>query len=182
MVRDTDLSSEIEMLRELYLRNLQIIDDLQQQNRQFGYTINTLINEQSSQRTTNIRNASVNRNYQQNLSDTTSLIRNFFAPVDVYPTQEQIRAATRNVVYSDIVHPTNTSCPISLEPFTDSSNVTVIRHCGHIFDSEQFQSWFRVNCRCPVCRYDIREYSPSLSQNQYVFRFLLDSSNNIIEN
>ena len=178
MVRNTDLSSEIELLRELYLRNLQIIDDLQQQNRQFGYTINTLINEQSSQRATNAR---VNRNSRQSQLNTESLIRNFFAPVNVYPTQAQLTAATRTAIYSDIVNPTNTSCPISLEPFSDNSNVTVIRHCGHIFDSDQFQSWFRVNCRCPVCRYDIREYTASLSQDQYVFRFFLDASNNIID-
>jgi hypothetical protein len=87
------------------------------------------------------------------------IIREFFTPVNVYPTQEQINTASRNVRYGDIVRPTNTTCPITLETFSDNSEVTVIRHCGHVFNTDDFNSWFRINCRCPVCRYDIREYT-----------------------
>ena len=89
------------------------------------------------------------------------IIREFFTPVNVYPTQEQINTASRNVRYGDIVRPTNTTCPITLETFSDNSEVTVIRHCGHVFNTVDFNSWFRINCRCPVCRYDIREYTTS---------------------
>ncbi len=39
--------------------------------------------------------------------------------------------------------------------------VTVIRYCGHIFNSDEVNRWFRTNCRCPVCRYDIRNYNPN---------------------
>jgi len=88
------------------------------------------------------------------------IFENFFDPVPVYPTQTQIEAATRRVRYCDIVTPLNTSCPISLEPFNDSDNVTVIRHCGHIFNTTEINNWFRSNCVCPVCRYDIRNYRP----------------------
>ena len=87
------------------------------------------------------------------------LLQNFFQPVEIYPTQSQIEASTRNVRYCDIVNPTNISCPISLENFSDTDNVTVIRHCGHIFNPQQLTMWFRSNCRCPVCRYDIRNYN-----------------------
>jgi len=87
------------------------------------------------------------------------IIREFFTPINVYPTQEQINTASRNVRYGDIVRPTNTTCPITLETFSDNSEVTVIRHCGHVFNTVDFNSWFRINCRCPVCRYDIREYT-----------------------
>jgi len=41
--------------------------------------------------------------------------------------------------------------------------VTLIRFCGHIFNSEQLNTWFRSNCRCPVCRYDIRSYNANAS-------------------
>jgi hypothetical protein len=34
--------------------------------------------------------------------------------------------------------------------------VTVIRHCGHIFNTDELNTWFRNHCNCPVCRYDIR--------------------------
>jgi len=87
------------------------------------------------------------------------IFENFFDPVPVYPTQTQVEIATRRVRYCDIVTPLNTSCPISLEPFNDNDSVTVIRHCGHIFNTTEINNWFRSNCVCPVCRYDIRNYN-----------------------
>lgn len=93
------------------------------------------------------------------LNSGVNVFQDFFNPVEVYPTPAQIEAATRRVRYSDITRPINTSCPISMEDFEDNDNVTVIRECGHIFNTEHLSNWFRTNCRCPVCRYDIREYS-----------------------
>jgi len=86
-------------------------------------------------------------------------LQSFFQPIEVFPSQIQIETATRIARYADIVNPNNTSCPISLTPFNDNDNVTVIRHCGHIFNSVELTTWFRSNCRCPVCRYDIRNSS-----------------------
>ena len=63
-----------------------------------------------------------------------NLLQRFFEPVEIFPTQTQIETATRNVRYCDILNPINRSCPISLENFSDSDNVTVIRYCGHIFN------------------------------------------------
>jgi hypothetical protein len=83
----------------------------------------------------------------------------------VYPTPSQIEAATRIVRYSDILNPRNRACPISLENFNDNEMVSVIRFCSHIFNTEQLNTWFRSNCRCPVCRYDIRSYNPSNLDN-----------------
>ena len=87
----------------------------------------------------------------------------FFDPVVIYPTRPQIESATRNVRYCDIVTPINLACPISLENFRDNDMVTVIRFCGHIFNTEQLNTWFTSNCRCPVCRYDIRNYNSNNS-------------------
>ena len=94
-------------------------------------------------------------------------LENFFSPVEVYPTQSQIEAATRRVRYCDIVSPMNRSCPISLEQFEDNDMVSVIRQCNHIFRTEELNTWFRSNCRCPVCRYDIRNYSTNAATNSY---------------
>lgn len=94
---------------------------------------------------------------QDNVTNT--YLQQFFEPVEVYPSQTQIENATRVVLYRDIVTPSNQSCPISLEPFHDNDTVSVIRYCGHIFRTEELHEWFRSNCRCPVCRYDIRNYS-----------------------
>jgi hypothetical protein len=85
-----------------------------------------------------------------------SLLQSFMEPIPVSPTPEQIEAATRRVKYGDISRPTNTTCPISLEPFADEDDVVIIRHCGHIFKPTEFETWFNSNCRCPTCRYDIR--------------------------
>ena len=81
----------------------------------------------------------------------------FLDPVSVFPSRTQIENATRRTRYGDITRPVNTSCPISLDSFTDDDNVIMIRHCGHIFKIDEFNSWFGSHCRCPVCRHDIRE-------------------------
>ena len=40
--------------------------------------------------------------------------------------------------------------------FSDNDIVTVIRHCGHVFATDQLNIWFATHCTCPVCRFDIR--------------------------
>jgi hypothetical protein len=85
---------------------------------------------------------------------------NFYDTVPVYPTRDQINNGTRQVLYSNIENPLNSSCPITLENFDESDNVTQILGCGHIFNHDSLNSWFRNHVRCPVCRYDIRNYIP----------------------
>jgi hypothetical protein len=97
------------------------------------------------------RNINLNNN-----NDFSRVLQSFFDPVEVFPTQSQIETATRRVRYCDIISPKNSSCPISLTNFTDNDMVTVIRHCGHIFNTDELNTWFRNHCNCPVCRYDIR--------------------------
>jgi len=132
------------------------------------------------------------RNRRNNVSTElfTQVLNNFLQPVEIYPTQSQIETATRRVRYCDISRPINTSCPISMEDFNDNDMVMVIRHCGHTFHTEQLINWFRSNCRCPVCRYDIRTYntgSPSefynsnSSSNSSNSSIVTDSSNNNVE-
>jgi hypothetical protein len=113
----------------------------------------------------------------------TQILNNFMQPVEIYPTHSQIETATRRVRYCDISRPINTACPISMEDFNDNDMVMVIRHCGHTFHTEQLMNWFRTNCRCPVCRYDIRTYntgSPSEFFNNNSSN-IIDSSNNNVE-
>jgi hypothetical protein len=88
----------------------------------------------------------------------TGIMNSFFQPITIRPTSIQIENATSNTVYGEIIDPINTSCPISLETFTDTSEVTMIKHCKHIFSTQSLMSWFNSNCKCPVCRYDIRNY------------------------
>jgi len=112
-----------------------------------------------------------------------NLFQSFFDPVLIYPSASQIETATRRVLYRDIVTPINTRCPISLETFNDSDIVTIIRQCGHIFNSDELNNWFTTNCRCPMCRYDIRNYnSTNLSLRTNQERTLMqDFSGNYIQ-
>jgi len=81
----------------------------------------------------------------------------FYNNVPVVPTRQQIDAATRRVIYREIEAPLNSSCPICLDRFQPDDNVMQIIHCGHIFNEDSINLWFRTNVRCPVCRHDIRE-------------------------
>jgi len=82
----------------------------------------------------------------------------FLTPIVIRPTQEQINNATEECIYSSIEDPPNSSCPISLVPFQNNDLVYKIKQCGHIFFKNQLESWLHENTKCPLCRYDIRDY------------------------
>lgn len=83
-------------------------------------------------------------------------------------TREQINANTRSVQYCNILNPLNTTCPITLVDFSDSDMVTVIRRCGHVFDTQALTRWFSVNCRCPICRQDLRVETPTENSSRSI--------------
>ena len=80
------------------------------------------------------------------------------------PTEEQITLATEHILYDPSGN--QTECPITLERFQEGEQVCRIIHCGHIFKSASLQRWFRRNVRCPVCRYDIRDYCPDVPEDE----------------
>lgn len=110
-------------------------------------------------------NPSIYSNIQNNVfrnNELASFLNNFLnTTVPVRPTQDQIQNASRLIRYGDIENPLSETCPISLERFSNDDNVMQIIPCGHIFCESQFQEWFENNVRCPVCRYDIRNYRNS---------------------
>jgi hypothetical protein len=76
------------------------------------------------------------------------------------PTNEQINRATMNTVFSHILSPVNSICPISRDEFNDESQITMIRGCNHIFNRDSLREWFVNHSTCPLCRNDIRDYRP----------------------
>lgn len=80
-------------------------------------------------------------------------------PVLVRPSLETIEAATslRAATVSDEeeIH----TCSICQEGYTEGQAIRTITHCHHAFHNTCIDPWFQRNVRCPVCRYDIREYS-----------------------
>jgi len=100
-----------------------------------------------------------NRFLNESNYDTNNYLNSFLnSTVPVRPTAEQIRIASRVIRYGDIEDPVSASCPISLEAFCEDDMVTQLLPCEHLFCTSFFQQWFTNNVRCPVCRYDIRNY------------------------
>jgi hypothetical protein len=81
------------------------------------------------------------------------------------PTNEQIRIATHDTVFGNIISPVNAICPISRDEFTDESEITMLRGCNHIFNRGSLREWFVRHSSCPLCRSDIRDYRPSSNQS-----------------
>ena len=115
----------------------------------FGNFNNSSTNSTSTN--TNNTNPSFFSNY--------TTLRNLEQLSPIIPTLTQFTNATRQIRYADIILPNNTSCPISLNTFLDNEVVTIIKHCNHIFNNNSLNNWFKISCKCPVCRYDIRNYN-----------------------
>jgi len=103
-----------------------------------------------------------------------------FTNVVVRPSERQITEATRNITYDENEEYNNISCPITMEDFNNGEQVFQIKHCGHNFREDALRNWFRTNVRCPVCRYDIRDYTISDNSGNIVNDISgnIDMSNN----
>jgi hypothetical protein len=80
--------------------------------------------------------------------------------VIVRPSEQQITTATEEFLYTSNTNLQNTSCPITLDDFQEGDALKRIIPCGHTFRKPAIDNWFREKVRCPVCRYDIRDYVP----------------------
>jgi hypothetical protein len=115
-------------------------------------------------------NSALNSNRNSSLrSDapysSSNLLRTFFNSVPITPSAQQITRATRQCQFLEIADPPNERCPISLELFRATDTVTQIIYCEHLFNPGEITTWFRSNVVCPVCRYDIRNYTPNAQNN-----------------
>ena len=90
----------------------------------------------------------------------------------IRPTREQLNNALENITYNASEHHSST-CPITLEEFAEGDAIRRIKHCGHVFSTQSINHWFNGHVKCPVCRYDIREYVRPITS---------DVSANVIDN
>ncbi len=104
-----------------------------------------------------------------------------FEPVVVFPSTDQINIACEDISFNLISNPVNSTCPITLERFTEDSTVTQIIYCGHCYSPNALRTWFRTNVRCPICRYDIRTYNPLLIMNNPYRRIQTNPQNTQIQ-
>jgi len=77
-------------------------------------------------------------------------------PVLVRPSSEQITTATR--LRQANQDDEESQCSICQDTYTEGQAIRTLRHCNHSFHKNCIDPWFQRNVRCPVCRYDIREY------------------------
>jgi len=166
-----------------YLNNLHSLNNLDTHLSSLNNLSTNLVNSLYPERQSNANNLNNANNFSfqilynslPDISYNIELNDPFFDSVRPVPSETQInRAIIQTLRYSDIISPVNDICPITREPFTDNSAVSVIRHCKHIFNRAELTNWFRYNCVCPVCRYDIRFTEDSNDNN--------DNNNNNSQN
>lgn len=88
------------------------------------------------------------------------LFQQSLQPVPIRPSTEHIERATEERIFSQIAEPINDTCPITRNRFNDNDTVLQILECRHCFNPSSLRRWFETSVRCPICRYDIREYNP----------------------
>lgn len=80
--------------------------------------------------------------------------------VIVRPTNQEIQNAITRFTYEPSLTLLNRRCPITMEDFEEGDRLIQLIPCGHSFKDEPIINWFQEHVRCPVCRYDIRDYTP----------------------
>jgi len=83
------------------------------------------------------------------------------SPVVIRPSLSQIRRATRVASLRDISYNIENDlpiCPIDREIINENDSVMQIIECGHFFRDTNLRIHFTMSARCPLCRFDIRDY------------------------
>ena len=91
---------------------------------------------------------------------------NNYTPISIRPSLYQIRRATRVLAFRDISSTSHQICPIDRELLNPTDSVMQILHCNHYFRESNLRRHFRNNTRCPLCRFDIRNYLPPLEETR----------------
>ena len=188
-------------IREIYHNNNNNNNNTSRNNRSNNRNNNTRLNNNINNRNlfrNNFRNIDYlyypntsnrmtpNFRHQQGFSETqnfSNLFSNLLAtqpninfnnlsPVVIRPTSQQIENATEQINNTQTSH---IICPITQEAFEESTQILRITHCQHCFSREALLNWFDRSVLCPVCRYDIRDFSNNstpvdLSNNSIPFQ------------
>ena len=121
------------------------------------------------------------------LSNQTEFNINNLSPVVIRPTQQQISNATEEI---NVEQTNYVTCPITQDRFEENSNILRIIHCQHCFSRDPLLNWFERSVLCPVCRYDIRDFSNNnissttndLSNNSIPFQRTTSTESNTSQN
>jgi hypothetical protein len=87
------------------------------------------------------------------------ILASFMNPVPIRPSQAQIEAGSR--LYTTDASTVRESCVICFEPITEGQDQRELRTCGHAFHCECIDRHFQTSPRCPLCRHDVRDATPT---------------------
>ena len=76
-------------------------------------------------------------------------------PEELRLTPAQLDERVETTVFGTIINPINNVCSITHDVFESAQQVSRIRHCGHIFNSDSLLQWLRMNNTCPTCRHNL---------------------------
>ena len=97
--------------------------------------------------------------HQPTTSLETNIINALFGminqPEEQRLTPAQLDERVETVMFGNIVNPINNVCSITQDSFESTQQVSRIRHCGHIFNSDSLAHWLRINNTCPTCRHNL---------------------------
>jgi hypothetical protein len=91
------------------------------------------------------------------------------SPVTIRPSLSQIRRATKIALLRDIsynIENESPICPIDREVINEDDSVMQIIECGHFFREANLRTHFTMRTRCPLCRFDIRDYISDYTSNR----------------
>ena len=139
--------------------------------------VNT-INVQQQQNQQQQQNHQQQQNQQQNQHNAYLLNYTFadFEKLSVANLNAIINTNCEDIYYEYISSPNNDTCAITQETFTNNDKVTILKSCGHVFNSCAIKKWLMQHQTCPNCRYNILTNSNIISylnpdNNKIVFLY-----------
>jgi hypothetical protein len=158
-----------------YLNNVMYMNNYYNANANTATNIDTNTNANNA----NNANANANANNANNENNAYLLNYNFddFIKLSNTNIYALIKSNTIDLYYGNIENPTNDSCAITHEKFSNCDDVTMIKECGHIFNSGAIKQWLIDHQTCPNCRHNILtnsniiSYSDPDNNNKTVFLY-----------
>ena len=129
----------------------------------------------------NANNANANANNANATNENNAYLLNYdfddFIKLSNTNIYALIKSNTIDLYYGNIENPTNDSCAITHEKFSNCDDVTMIKECGHIFNSSAIKQWLIDHQTCPNCRHNILtnsniiSYSDPDNNNKTIFLY-----------
>ena len=124
--------------------------------------INSNNNNSNNNNSNNNNNINSNNNSSQNAHLINYTLEDYENLSNINMTA-LIKISTAKINYCCVALPLNDTCPITQEEFTSNDQVTIIKNCGHIFNTRAINNWLHQHQTCPVCRHNILTNSKLIS-------------------